>query len=346
MTKMRVLVVDDSALFRTLMAQVLGSDPGIEVIGTAADPTLAWPIIKAQKPDVVTLDIEMPRMDGLTFLDGLMTHAPLPVVVVSSLTARGCETTLRAFELGAVDVVEKPTTDLRESYGALAEQLIAKVKHAAQARPRRGAARSSVPPAAVAHSYRTTDRVIAIGASTGGTEALLTVLGDLPPDAPGVVIVQHMPARFTRSFAERLNRLCAIRVKEAEDGDRVLVGQALLAPGDKHMRVRRSGALFHVVLSDEAPHGGHRPSVDVLFHSCATAAGRNAVGVILTGMGADGADGLGAMHKSGAVTFAQDEQSCVVFGMPKEAVARGAVDKVLPLEMMGQAVLRVAQASV
>jgi two-component system chemotaxis response regulator CheB len=161
-----------------------------------------------------------------------------------------------------------------------------------------------------------------------------------------VVIVQHMPARFTRSFAERLNRLCAIRVKEAEDGDRVLVGQALLAPGDKHMRVRRSGALFHVVLSDEAPHGGHRPSVDVLFHSCATAAGRNAVGVILTGMGADGADGLGAMHKSGAVTFAQDEQSCVVFGMPKEAVARGAVDKVLPLEMMGQAVLRVAQASV
>jgi len=343
MTKTRVLVVDDSALFRTLMAGVLGSDPGIEVIGTAPDPTAAWPIIRAQKPDVITLDIEMPRMDGLTFLDALMANAPMPVVVVSSLTSRGCEVSLRALELGAVDVVEKPSTDLRESYTALAEQLIAKVKLAALARPRRTAQRATRTSAPAAKAYRTTDRVIAIGASTGGTEALLAVLSELPADAPGVVIVQHMPARFTRSFADRLDRLCAVRVKEAEDGDRVLVGQALLAPGDKHMRVRRSGALYHVTLGDEPPQSGHRPSVDVLFHSCATAVGRNAVGVILTGMGADGADGLGAMHKAGAATFAQDEQSCVVYGMPKEAVARGAVDKILPLDQIGDAVLRVAR---
>jgi len=349
--KTRVLVIDDSALMRQVMTAILSRAPSMEVVGSAADPFIAWEKIQRLSPDVVTLDVEMPRMDGLTFLEKLMRVRPLPVVMVSSLTERGCEITMRALELGAVDFVTKPKVDVLRGTEELASQIIAKVAAARIARVRRapGAAAAAGPapvavPTAAAATIRGTHRILAIGASTGGTEALREVLEAMPPDSPGIVIVQHMPERFTRAFADRLNGLCRIRVKEAVDGDRVLPGHALIAPGNLHMELARNGADYRVrVYSGEAVNR-HRPSVDVLFHSCARTAGGNAVGVILTGMGDDGARGLAAMRSAGARTVAQDEATCVVFGMPKEAMAHGGAEFVEPLGQVARTALRLAGA--
>jgi two-component system chemotaxis response regulator CheB len=346
MDKIRVLIVDDSALMRQVLTELLSQDPEIEVVGAAQDPYFAREKIKKLAPDVLTLDVEMPRMDGLTFLEKLMAGHPMPVVMVSSLTEAGCQTTLRALELGAVDFCTKPKIDLREGLEEQAQELIEKVKAAASARVRKGSGTdcaqhpsgrsgnrfltpSNDAPAQA--MIKTTDTIIAIGASTGGTEAIRELLEVLPPNTPPIVITQHMPEKFTKTFADRLDTLCRISVKEAEDGDSVLPGHALIAPGNYHMTLARSGARYSVRLNQDPPVNRHRPSVDVMFHSVAQYAGANSVGVILTGMGGDGARGLLAMQEAGAHTIAQDENSCVVFGMPKEAIKLGGVDKVLPL---------------
>ncbi len=353
MRKIRVLTVDDSALIRQLLAHLLSKDREIEVIGSAPDPYIAREKIKALNPDVLTLDVEMPKMDGLTFLEKLMAGHPMPVVMVSSLTEAGCQTTLRALELGAVDFFTKPKIDLREGMEDLAQDLIAKVKAAATAKVRgqglgaRGKSTSGASPLASRPSplasssamLKTTDTIIAIGASTGGTEALREVLEVLPPNTPPIVISQHMPERFTKTFADRLNGLCRISVKEAEDGDSVLPGHALVAPGNYHMTLVRSGARYSVRLNQDPPVNRHRPSVDVMFDSVARYAGGNSIGVILTGMGGDGAKGMLAMKQAGAFTIAQDEATCVVFGMPKEAIKMGGADKVLPLDHIPVAIL-------
>lgn len=347
MAAKRVLVIDDSALMRQLLSDILRQDRGLEVVGTAGDPYAAWDKIKQLDPDVLTLDVEMPKMDGLTFLEKLMQLRPMPVLMVSSLTEKGCELTLRALELGAVDFVTKPKLDVSTGTIELAEEIIAKVKEAAQSRPRPrnrtpagSAARTA--PATRPSVLRTTHKVIAIGASTGGTEALFEVLTSLPADSPGVVAVIHMPERFTQSYAQRLDRACQIRVKEAAEDDRILPGHALIAPGNFHMRVQRYGANFHTRINSSEPVNRHRPSVDVLFHSCADQLGPNAVGAILTGMGNDGAAGLRHMRDAGAWTIAQDEATCVVFGMPKEAIALGAAQEVLPLHRIADRLLRAA----
>jgi two-component system chemotaxis response regulator CheB len=331
----RVLVVDDSALMRKLLTELLASDPAIEVVGAVADPFQARDLIKATSPDVLTLDVEMPRMDGLTFLRNLMRLRPMPVVMVSSLTESSADVTLAALELGAFDFVTKPRLDLARGLSAVARDIVAKVKAAAasRARPRPRAPRRPGPPVAVRSidAVRLTDQVIAIGASTGGTEAIAEVLRGLPADAPGVVIVQHIPPEFSRRFAARLDRDSALSVREAQDGDEVLVGHAYIAPGDRHLRIVRSGARWQCRLGTEPPVSGHRPSADVLFESVAQHAGRNAIGVLLTGMGVDGARGLGAMREAGAVTIAQDRDSSVVWGMPGEAVKRGAASEVVAL---------------
>lgn len=338
--KIRVLVIDDSALMRRILTELLSRDPDIEVIGAAPDPYIARDKILKLQPDVLTLDVEMPRMDGLTFLEKLMRGHPMPVVMVSALTQQGCETTLRALELGAVDFVTKPQLDMVERLPGAVREIVEKIKAAAGVRVRPAgrvppiARRDTSTPRPNLATLKTTYRIIAVGASTGGTEAIRAFLMELPPDAPGVVIVQHMPERFTKAFAERCDNLCTIRVKEAAEGDRVLQGHALIAPGNYHMRLCRDGASYHVRLDQSPPVNRHRPSVDVLFHSAAEAAGRNAVGVILTGMGDDGARGLLAMKQVGAKTIAQDEHTCVVFGMPKEAIKLGAVDAVLPLSQI------------
>jgi len=336
MTEARVLIVDDSALMRRLLVEVLSNEPGIEVVGVAADPYQARDQIKKLHPNVLTLDVEMPRMDGLTFLDHLMRLHPMPVLMVSSLTEKGCETTLRALELGAVDFVAKPKIDVERGTVDLAREIVSKVKAAAAARVcgsiRRPAAASSPKPRFGSSALiKSTHKVIAVGASTGGAQAIQAVLTELPADAPGMVIVQHMPQNFTRGFAERLNGLCRVEVREAVHGDSVRPGLALIAEGGRQMEVRRSGAEYRIRVSDGDRVNRHRPSVDVLFHSCAQYAGRNAIGVLLTGMGDDGARGLLAMRQAGARTIAQDEATCVVFGMPKEAIERGAAEKVAPL---------------
>jgi two-component system chemotaxis response regulator CheB len=328
--KIRVLVVDDSALMRRLLTALLSRDPAIEIVGAAADPYFAREKIRKLSPDVLTLDVEMPRMDGLTFLEKLMRGRPMPVVMVSALTEAGCETTLRALELGAVDFVAKPRLDVAERMGDVAEEIIEKVKAAARARlPER----EVVPPPRILSAAlpKSSEQVIAVGASTGGTEALKALLAAMPADAPGFVIVQHMPELFTRAFAERLDSLCAVRVKEAANGDRVLPGHALIAPGNHHMTIERSGASYHARVNGGPPVNHHRPSVDVLFESCARYAGANAIGVIMTGMGVDGARGLLEMRKAGAATLAQDEASSVVFGMPKAAIELGAAGEVKSL---------------
>lgn len=340
----RVLVVDDSALMRQLVSTILATDPSLEVVGTAADPYIAWDKIQRLQPDVLTLDVEMPRMDGITFLEKLLRVHPMPVVMVSSLTERGCETTLRALELGAFDFVTKPKVDVLKGTEELGAEIVAKVKAAAAARIRIRPLVSRQSPVSSTTQRPTTltltHKVIAVGASTGGTEALVEFLSALPPDSPGIVIVQHMPEHFTRAFAGRLDSLCQVRVKEAADNDRVLPGHALLAPGNYQMELRRSGAEYRVRVYSGDRVNRHRPSVDVLFHSCARLAGKNAIGVIMTGMGYDGARGLLAMRQAGAHTIAQDEASCVVFGMPKEAIALGAAEQVEPLSHIAKAVLR------
>ena len=332
--KIKVLVVDDSAVVRKVFKEELSRDKEIEVIGTAPDPYIARDKIVKLKPDVVTLDIEMPRMDGLTFLKKLMRHYPLPVIIVSSLTKKGGKLAMDALSLGAIEVISKPSSAY--SVGEMSVQLIDKIKAVAGINVQRRKKTeldedilAKPMPKALA---KTTNKIIAIGASTGGTEALKVVLTGMPPNAPGLAVVQHMPAHFTTSFAQRLNELSAITVKEAADGDSLVNGVALIAPGNYHMLLKRSGARYYVQVKTGPLVHHQRPAVDVLFHSVATYAGGNAVGVILTGMGSDGALGLLKMKEAGARTVAQDEKTCVVFGMPKEAIKLGGVDKVVPLE--------------
>ena len=346
--KIRVLVVDDSAFARMVLSKMLAADPEIEVVGTAGDPYFARDKILELKPDLITLDVEMPRMDGLSFLRILMRERPMPVVMVSSLTERGADATMRALELGAVDFITKPKIDISQGLAPLVPEIIEKIKAAARARvvsPRTPAPADDGERRAVkmrSPLSRTTQRLLAIGASTGGTEALREFLVALPPDAPGGLIVQHMPEGFTASFARRCDQLSSVHVKEAEDGDRVLQGHVLIAPGNRQMRLARDGAAYLVRITDEPPVNRHRPSVDVLFHSVAEWAGSNAVGVILTGMGDDGARGMLAMRRAGARTIAQDRETCVVFGMPREAIAAGGVDEVLPLLEIAPRALQMA----
>lgn len=345
MAKHKVLVVDDSALIRKLLTCILNEDPELEVVGAACDPYDAWDKIQKLKPDVLTLDVEMPKMDGIVFLEKLMKSKPISVVMVSTLTEKGCETTLRALELGAIDFVAKPKLDVQSGTLELADEIAAKVKTAARARPRPAPRRrSAVAKCSQASGalIQSTHKIIAIGASTGGTEALMEVLSELPADAPGIVIVQHMPGGFTNRYAERLNRHCNIRVREARDGDRILPGQALLAPGGHHLKVTRAGASYQVCVFDDQPVNRFKPSVDVLFHSCARHIGKHTIGVILTGMGRDGADGMRALHDAGSRTIAQNEETSVVFGMPKEAIAAGGVECVVPLEQVARTIQKMA----
>lgn len=334
----RLLVVDDSAVMRQAMIAIGKSAGDIEVT-VAADPVIAQSKVKRETFDVVLLDVEMPRMDGLTYLRKLMTENPLPVIVCSALAGRGTEVALRALEEGAVDVVEKPRASLHEFLAESNVRLLDAVRGAAAARLRRRARQTAAAPLPLPPLRRTTDKIVAIGASTGGTEALREILEAMPPGAPGMVIVQHMPELFTAAFARRLDDTCRIQVKEAADGDRVIPGRALISPGNRHLLVRRDGAQYRVQLSDGPLVSRHRPSVDVLFQSVAQAAGPNAVGVILTGMGNDGAAGLLEMHDAGAVTLAQDESTSVVFGMPGAAIGRGAVRFVHPLPAIAAAIL-------
>lgn len=338
----RVLVVDDSALIRQVMAELLDADPGIMVVGTAADPYIARDKIKQLSPDVLTLDVEMPRMDGLTFLRNLMRLRPMPVVMVSTLTEAGAQVTLDSLALGAVDFIAKPKLDIARGLTDYAALLVEKVKDAAHARVTRIA---SAPPGTKYDGpigYRTTDRLLAIGASAGGTEAIREVLAQMPADAPAIVIAQHIPAAFSGPFAARLNRHSRMTVVEASQDQPLLAGHAYVAAGGRHLRVVRSGARWHCRLGDDDPVRRHRPSVDVLFESVAAHAGRNASAALLTGMGDDGARGLLALRKAGAYTFAQDEASSVVWGMPGAAVALGATDEVLPLSQIAHRLLSVA----
>ncbi len=344
--KIKVLCVDDSALIRSVMTEIINSQSDMTVVGTAADPLVARDLIKVTNPDVLTLDVEMPRMDGLEFLEKLMRLRPMPVVMVSSLTERGSEIALRALELGAIDFVTKPRLGVRDGLLNYTELIAGKIRTAASARiqPGRHAASAKATPDAPQESLLrspllSTEKLIIIGASTGGTEAIREVLQPLPPDSPAVLIAQHMPAGFTRSFAQRLDGLCRINVKEAEHGERVLPGYAYIAPGGFHLSLGRSGANYVAHLDQEPPVNRHRPSIDVLFDSAAKYAGKNAIGIILTGMGKDGAEGLLRMKRAGAHTLAQDEASCVVFGMPREAIALGAVDDVSPLSEVSRRVL-------
>ncbi len=336
----RVLVVDDSAVVRQVLSAELSKVADIEIVGTAIDPYIARDKIVNLRPDVITLDLEMPRMDGLTFLGKLMRYYPLPVIVVSSLTPKGSEAALRALELGAVDVVSKPGSAY--SVAEITTMLVDRIRAAAGARYRVQRAppeRKAAPAGTSKQLLHTTHRILAIGASTGGTQAIQSVLQALPPNTPGTAIVQHMPERFTTAFAERLNELGAMEVREAADGDMLVPGLALLAPGNYHMVVVRSGARYFVQVKSGPPVFHQRPSVDVLFHSVARNVGPNAVGVILTGMGADGARGLLTMRQAGAQTFAQDESSCVVFGMPKEAIQLEAVERVVCLGEMPRRII-------
>ena len=337
----KVLIVDDSALMRQLLTKILNSDPELTVVGTAGDPFVAREKIIALKPDVLTLDIEMPRMDGLTFLEKLMRGHPMPVVMISSLTSKGADTTLRALSLGAIDYIAKPKLDVSNGTIERADEIIATVRAAARAKVRRTSVTADLPDPVIGKKYHfsATHKVVAVGASTGGTEALKELLIPLPADFPGIVIVQHMPEAFTRQFAARLDSLFKIRVQEAQDGDRILPGHALLAPGGHHMAVIRRGAEYAVHVYRGERVNRHIPSVDVLFSSCARSLGKNGVGVLLTGMGADGARGMLEMKQADAFNIAQDEASCVVFGMPREAILLHAVDQVLPLSQISGALL-------
>lgn len=352
----KVLVVDDSALVRKLLTAILSRSPDIEVVGTASDPYAAREKIKKLNPDVITLDVEMPRMDGLTFLENLMRLRPMPVVMVSSLTQRGADVTLRSLELGAVDFVAKPRIDISGTLADYEDELIAKVKAAAAARvvPRTGPrlravderhSTSAVVPALNLHKMlRTSDRIVAVGASTGGTEAIRELLSTMPPDGPSIVISQHIPAAFSKPFADRMNRSSAMAVCEAQDGQQILPGHAYIAPGDRHLLVERDGARYVCRLNDGPPVNRHRPSVDVMFRSVAQNVGPSAVGVLLTGMGDDGARGLKEMLETGAGTIVQDEATSVVWGMPGTAVKLGAALYELPLQDIAGQVLALAEA--
>lgn len=351
--RINLLIVDDSAVVRQVVAEMLGSDPAIHILGVAADPILAMAKMKSAWPDVILLDIEMPKMDGLTFLRQIMATRPTPVVICSTLTESGTRTALDALSAGAVTTVAKPRLGIKQFLTDSTEHLASVIKTAARANVRQLAARARqvaaepkrsadavLPPVRAASMAVTTERVVAIGTSTGGTQALEEVLGALPPMAPGIVVVQHMPEKFTAAFAARLDSICRIRVHEARSGMRVLPGSALIAPGGKHMVLKRSGAQYYVDVMDGPLVNRHRPSVDVLFRSVARCAGANALGIIMTGMGDDGAAGMFELKRAGAQTLAQDEQSCVVYGMPKEAVRRGGVDRSLPLSALAGEIVR------
>lgn len=358
MAKTTVVVVDDSALVRSILSEIINRQPDMECIGVASDPLVAREMIRNLNPDVITLDVEMPRMDGIDFLSKLMRLRPMPVVMVSTLTERGAEVTLKALELGAVDFVAKPKIGVADGIRLLADEITEKVRIAAKARVRKlvthpadgaasvpggsgapvpGPGQSSAPQAAAPLNIGrlSTEKLIFIGASTGGTEATKEVLLSLPPDSPAVVITQHMPPGFTKSYATRLDGLCKISVQEAKDGDRILPGHAYIAPGGLHLSVERSGANYIARVQDAEPVNRHKPSVEVLFKSAARVAGPNAIGIMLTGMGADGAKAMREMRDAGAYCYAQDEASCIVFGMPREAIAAGAVHEVLPLLDIG-----------
>jgi two-component system chemotaxis response regulator CheB len=342
MAKTRVVVVDDSALVRSLLTEIINRQPDMECIGAASDPYAAREMIRNLNPDVITLDVEMPRMDGIDFLSKLMRLRPMPVVMVSTLTERGAEVTLKALELGAVDFVAKPKIGVADGLKQLAEEITDKIRTASKARVSKpqsppvtstvaGAALPARPAAPASIGRLSTEKIIFIGASTGGTEATKEVLMNLPPDSPAVVITQHMPPGFTKSYANRLDGLCRIRVKEAVDGERVLPGHAYIAPGGFHLSVERSGANYIARVSDGEPVNRHKPSVEVLFESAARVVGQNALGIMLTGMGADGARAMRTMKDAGSYNVCQDEATCVVFGMPREAIAHGAANEVLPL---------------
>lgn len=353
MNKIKVLIIDDSALVRQTLCDILNSDPEIEVVGSAADPILAAERMRTVIPDVITLDVEMPRMDGLTFLQKLMSQHPIPVVMCSSLAESGSETALKALEYGAVDIITKPKMGTKQFIEESRTRICDAVKGAAAARL--GPLRAMHTMKEISPKYtadvimekpntkamiQTTEKVVVVGASTGGTEALRIFLEALPEDTPGIVIVQHMPENFTAAFAKRLDSICRVTVKEAQDNDTVVRGRALIAPGNHHTLLKRSGARYYVEIKDGPLVCRHRPSVDVLFRSAARYAGKNAVGVIMTGMGDDGAHGMKEMFDAGAITIAQDEASCVVYGMPHEAVKKGGVNKVMPLQNIAAEVLR------
>ena len=347
--KIRVVVVDDSALVRSLLSEIINRQHDMECIGTANDPLVAREMIRELNPDVITLDVEMPRMDGIDFLGRLMRLRPMPVVMISTLTEQGAEVTLRALELGAVDFVAKPRVGVATGLSDLAGQIVDKIRVAAVAQVRRASARdpaasavtsgNSATPAAGLLGRLSTEKVIFIGASTGGTEAIKEILVHMPADSPAIVITQHMPAGFTTSFAARLNSLCQITVKEAVNGERILPGHAYIAPGGKQFHISRSGANYVAVVDDSPPVNRHKPSVEVLFKSAAAMVGRNAYGVMLTGMGADGATAMREMKDAGSYNYVQDEASCIVFGMPREAIAHGAADEVLPLNQIAPALV-------
>ncbi len=341
--KIRVLIIDDSAVIRQTLTEIFESDPEIKVIATATDPYMATQKLRQEVPDVITLDVEMPRMDGITFLQKLMSQHPIPVVMVSSLTSKGSDTALKALEYGAVEIIEKPKVAAKQFLEESKMILCDAVKSASKANVKLLlSSLKKVPPKLTADAIlskpnshamiQTTEKVIVVGASTGGTEALRYFLQDMPMDTQGILIVQHMPENFTASFAKRLNDICNITVKEAKDGDTVLRGHALIAPGNDHLLLKRSGARYYAEVKKGPLVSRHRPAVDVLFRSAARYAGKNAIGIIMTGMGDDGAKGLLEMKEAGARTIAQDEKSCIVFGMPKEAIKAGAVEKTIPLE--------------
>ena len=347
MKKIRVVVVDDSALVRSLLTEIINRQRDMECVGTANDPLIAREMIRELNPDVITLDVEMPRMDGIDFLGRLMRLRPMPVLMVSTLTQQGAEVTLRALELGAVDFVAKPRIGLAEGIKELSEQIVEKIRIAASAHVRRtsaptagaGPAPDTPPPVYKPLGRLSTEKLICIGSSTGGTEAVKEILTHMPADSPGIVITQHMPPGFTTSFAARLNSLCQITVKEASNGERILPGHAYIAPGGKQFRIDRSGANYVAVVEDGEPVNRHKPSVEVLFRSCAQVVGPNAFGIMLTGMGNDGAKAMREMKDAGSYNYVQDEASCVVFGMPREAILHGAADEVLPLTAIAPALL-------
>lgn len=354
--KIKVLIVDDSAVVRQTLSEIINTDKELRVIGTASDPYAAAKKMLTEAPDVITLDVEMPKMDGLTFLKKIMSLHPIPVVIISSLTAEGTETGLKALEYGAVEIITKPKMDTKTFIEESRIRLCDAIKAAALVRLKRKnipppvisvqpkySADVIIPKTAVHSMIKTTEKVIAVGASTGGTEALSVFLQAFPPDCPGIVIVQHMPEQFTRSFANRLNEICKITVKEAENNDSVIRGRALIAPGNRHTLLKRSGARYYVEVKDGPLVNRHRPSADVLFRSTARYAGKNSVGIIMTGMGNDGASGLLEMKESGAFTIAQDEKSCVVFGMPNEAIKLNAVSRVITLDQIAGQVIKLSQ---
>lgn len=352
MKKIKVLIVDDSALVRQALVDVLSSDPDIEIMDTAADPYIAVQKMKDQTPDVITLDVEMPRMDGITFLQKLMSQHPIPVVICSTLAVERSETALKALEYGAVEIIQKPSMGTKQFFEESKIRICDTVKAAAISKMKKIQKKQRIEPKLTADAVlpkstqsmlKTTEKIVVVGASTGGTEALKVFLEGLPPDAPGIVIVQHMPENFTRAFSKRLDDACQITVKEASNNDTILRGQALIAPGNDHVLIKRSGARYYVDVRQGPLVSRHRPSVDVLFRSAARYAGKNVIGVIMTGMGDDGAKGMLEMKQAGAVNIAQDESSCVVFGMPNEAIKLGGVDIIMPLEKIAATMIRECQ---